>query len=226
MTKYQIKLGQNIIAEWCWNTSRQQIFEQWMDSSITINKLKTTSLTAIYYNIRYFLLNQLELLQMIKEYQSMIISLNKLRSHTDMKSIEQVLLGYEIIKAEDTNKHGGAILTIDKRIRYVLINLHKPNIAAETISLNDSTYTITSIYSPSNTPLPLETMLLLLTYSNYTILLGDFNAKHIDWGCSTINSKGDQLSKSINDNNLTVHNTNIRTSLRSTAIINLVITNQ
>ncbi|CAF2773699.1 unnamed protein product [Rotaria sp. Silwood2] len=142
---------------------------------------------------------------MIKEYQPMIISLNELGSHTNMKSIEQVLLGYEIIKVEGTNKHGGAILAIDKRILYVRpINLHKSNIATETISLNDSTYTITSIYSPSNTPLPLETMSLLLIYSNYTILLSDFNAKHIDRGCSTINSKGDQLSKWINDNNLTV----------------------
>ncbi|CAF4446816.1 unnamed protein product [Rotaria sp. Silwood2] len=192
----------------------------------SINKLKTISLTASHYNIRYFLLNQLQLLQMIKEYQPMIISLNELGSHTDMKSIEQVLLDYEIIKVEGTNRHGSAISAINKRIQFVPINLHKPNTAAATISLNDSTYAITSIYSSSNTPLPLETMSLLLTYSNYTILLGDFNAKHLDWGCSIINSKGDQLSKWINDKNLTVHNTNMRTSLRSSTIIDLVITNQ
>ncbi|CAF4996118.1 unnamed protein product [Rotaria sp. Silwood1] len=163
---------------------------------------------------------------MIKEHQPMIISLNELGSHTDMKSIQHVLLGYDIIKAESTNKHGGALVAIDKRIRCVPINLNQLNIAAAIITLNDSTYTITSIYSPSNTPLPLKTMSLLLTYSNHTILLGDFNAKHIDWGCSTTNPKGAQLLKWINDNNLIIHNTNMSTSLRSSNIIDLIISNQ
>ncbi|CAF3931915.1 unnamed protein product [Rotaria sp. Silwood1] len=69
-------------------------------------------------------------------------------------------------------------------------------------------------------------MSLLLTYSNHTILLGDFNAKHIDWGCSTTNPKGAQLLKWINDNNLIIHNTNMSTSLRSSNIIDLIISNQ
>ncbi|CAF4997839.1 unnamed protein product [Rotaria sp. Silwood1] len=69
-------------------------------------------------------------------------------------------------------------------------------------------------------------MSLLLTYSNYTILLGDFNANHIDWGCSTTNPKGAQLLKWINDNNLIIHNTNMSTSLRSSNTIDLIISNQ
>ncbi|CAF1442570.1 unnamed protein product [Rotaria sordida] len=114
MTEYQIKLNQDIIAEWYWNKPRQELFDQWMQTSNIMNKLKITSLTGIHYNIRYFSLNQLELLQIIKEHQPMITSLNEFGSHIHMKIIEKLLSNYEIIKVEGKNKHGGTVLTIDK----------------------------------------------------------------------------------------------------------------
>ncbi|CAF4326506.1 unnamed protein product [Rotaria sp. Silwood2] len=65
----------------------------------------------------------------------------------------------------------------------------------------------------------------LLTYSNHIIIFGDFNAKHTQWGCSTINSKGDQLAQWINVHNLIIHNPNMPTSLRSPTTIDLIISN-
>ena len=66
----------------------------------------------------------------------------------------------------------------------------------------------------------------LLTHALQTILLGDFNVKHTEWGCLINNSKGEQLLKWINENKLILHNSNMKTSLRSSTTIDLIISNQ
>jgi len=210
---------------WLPTVPRPQLFERWNNSYKNIQELTNKSLTAIHYNIRYFLSNQLELLQIINHHQPTIISLNELGSSTNIQLIEQLLPQYQIIKAAGENRHGGVVLAIHKEITYIPIDINKPNIAAAILIINKSLYTVASIYSPPKASLPLETMSLLLKYAKNILLFGDFNAKHTSWRCSTINSKGAQLENWLNTNKLLIHNSNMRTSLRSSTNIDLIISN-
>ena len=137
MTEYQNTLGQQIIEEWCWNIPREQLFNKWTQAYNNTTRLANVSLTALHYNIRYFLSNQLELLQIIKEYQPNIISLNELGSYIDLKTIEKLLAGYRIIKAEGTNRHGDVVLAINQGIRCVPLKLNQPNIDAAMLTMTD-----------------------------------------------------------------------------------------
>jgi hypothetical protein len=188
-----------------WQNFKPNFFKQLLKNHVGISQdnkyftirstdiINISSLPIIHYNIRYFLSNQLELLRMIKEHQPNVISLNQLGSSIDINIIQKFLSAYQVIRREGTNWNSDALLPVDQWIRCIPVNINKFNIAAETVSLNNLTYIISTIYLLSNTLLSLKTISQLLRYASDTILISDFNAKYIDWESSTNNSKDDQL---------------------------------
>jgi hypothetical protein len=69
-------------------------------------------------------------------------------------------------------------------------------------------------------------MTKLLNLSKNIIITGDLNAKHLDWGCPQVNTKGRILADWLITHNLNVLNAGVKTSLRSNTTIDLVISSE
>ena len=201
LNEKSIQMGHKIIEEWCWTTQRSKILTNWKQQrhQPTTN---STNLTILHYNIRNFLSNQCELLEMIERFKPAVISINELGREISLKFIEKVLFSYKIFKAEGTNSHGGAVLAIDKRLNPLEIDLQQqPNIVAASIMVNNKPCTLISVYSPPKEPLPLSTISNILPKSQTNIILGDLNAKNQSWGCTQVNKKDKNLIHGFNQRN-------------------------
>ena len=58
------------------------------------------------------------------------------------------------------------------------------------------------------------------------IIVGDFNPKHEQWGCTLPNKNGQELAQWLQINDLVVHNPGMTTSLRSKTPIDRIISNE
>ena len=65
--------------------------------------------------------------------------------------------------------------------------------------------TVITYYNPPGKTLNTA---FLDTLDRHTLILGDLNAKHLDFGCNTQNRQGKHLLDFINDSNLTILNNN------------------
>ena len=94
------------------------------------------------------------------------------------------------------------------------------------LACNNKSFAITSVYSPPTESLPLQYMTEILKMSKSNVIVGDFSAKHEQWGCSLRNKKGRELEQWLQMNDLAVHNQGMTTSLRSETTIDLIISNE
>ncbi|CAF1436382.1 unnamed protein product [Adineta ricciae] len=85
-------------------------------------------------------------------------------------------------------------------------------------------YQIVTYYSPPDERLPTQLFENILQRNSKTIFLGDLNAKHRSWSDTPENQKGHILYRWIAEKDLQVVNKLIRTSTRSKACIDLIIT--
>ncbi|CAF1492317.1 unnamed protein product [Rotaria magnacalcarata] len=107
-----------------------------------------------------------------------------------------------------------------------MVVLYRPNVIAVRITVENGQFIVASICSSPTEPLPLSTMTNLLKKSKNIVLTGEFNAKHSDWNCAQVNSKGRILVDWLNKHNLKVLNNGTRTSLHSNTIVDLVISSE
>ncbi|CAF1927041.1 unnamed protein product [Rotaria magnacalcarata] len=163
---------------------------------------------------------------MVHAFSPSIISLNELGSLVPEKIIKRFLFSYNVYTKEGTNSHGGVVLAVNKRLKSHLVEINEPNVIAARITIENEQFIAASIYSPPKEPLPLSTMTNLWKKSKNIVLAGDFNAKHMDWDCSQMNSKGRILADWLKKHNLNVLNNGSRTSLRSNTTIDLVISSE
>ncbi|CAF4797729.1 unnamed protein product [Rotaria sp. Silwood1] len=162
---------------------------------------------------------------MVTQYNPTIISLNELGTHVPDKTIKQLLFSYNIFTNKGTNPHGGVVLAIDKKLNSIQIKIDQLNIVAVQLIIKNQTYAIVSTYSPPNEPLPLQIMLSLTKNFKNIIIVGDLNAKHPNWGCTSFNHKGKILAEWLDINEMyEIQNQGMKTSLRSDTTIDLVLT--
>ena len=190
---HQKQIGIEILQECSWTWNLQTLSQLWQQQ-YRQPKMSTRPLSILHYNIRYFYSNQVDLIEMVNVYSPTIISLNELGTMVPEKTIKQLLFSYNVYVKEGTNSHGGVVLAIDKRLKCQLIEIKEPNIIAVQVVADGQQFVIASIYSPPTDQLPLTTMTSLLNQTKNIIIAGDFNAKHPDWGCSQVNTKGRSLS--------------------------------
>ncbi|CAM4832837.1 unnamed protein product [Rotaria magnacalcarata] len=107
-----------------------------------------------------------------------------------------------------------------------MVVLYRPNVIAVRITVENGQFIVASICSSPTEPLPLSTMTNLLKKSKNIVLTGEFNAKHSDWNCAQVNSKGRILVDWLNKHNLKVLNNGTRTSLHSNTIVDLVVSSE
>jgi hypothetical protein len=82
------------------------------------------------------------------------------------------------------------VLAVDKKLNAIPLNIDQLNTVAVHVIIKNKTYTVASIYSPPNEPVPLKIISALYQTSNNAITVGDLNAKHPNWGCTSRNQKG------------------------------------
>ncbi|GFX51303.1 CCHC-type domain-containing protein [Trichonephila clavipes] len=79
-----------------------------------------------------------------------------------------------------------------------------------------NTVTICNVYLPPNAPLNFrELQELIVQLSTTFILLGDFNAHHLLWGCQDVNSRGKVVEKLLTKLDLTLLNNGSNTYFHS-----------
>jgi hypothetical protein len=224
LSDHQKQIGVETLHDCCWTRSIQNLSSYWQQH-YRQPEISSKCLSLLHYNIRHFYSNQVELVEMVNAFSPSIISLNELGTNVPKKTIAQLLFSYNVYSKEGTNPHGGVALAVDKRLLCQHIDINVPNIVAVRIRIDDQQFDVASIYSPPSEQLPLTTMTDLVKNTKNIIIAGDFNAKHHDWGCPQVNTKGRELVIWLIQNNLNVLNDGIRTSLGSNTTINLVISN-
>ena len=85
-------------------------------------------------------------------------------------------------------------------------------------------YTVAIVYSPPSEEMPIVILNRLHRYNRNLILIGDLNARHLNWHDVTSNSCGHRLAEWIDaKQNLKIFNSAKPASTRSRAVIDLII---
>ena len=225
LSEHQQRIAHETLLGCCWAQPKQDLIRQWHERSKP-PVAQSRQLTILHYNIRYFYSNQADLVNMIQTHSPTVISLNELGTTVPKKIIKQLLFSYNVYTQEGTNRHGGVVLAIDKRLNSYEIHLKEQNIAAARVMLGEKQFAIASIYSPPAERLPETAMTTLAGVAKNIIITGDLNAKHHEWGCPQTNTKGKALQGWLERQKLNVMNIGMNTSLRSHTTIDLVISSE
>ncbi|GFQ71437.1 RNase H domain-containing protein [Trichonephila clavata] len=127
--------------------------------------------------------------------------------------------GYSILRKDcNTGERacGGVALLINHSTPFspVLIRMSLQAVAVQ-VSIF-STVTICNVYLPPNAPLNFrELQELIDQLPSPFILLGDFNAHHLLWGCQDVNSRGKVVEKLLTELDLTLLNNGSNTYFHS-----------
>ncbi|GFY42857.1 CCHC-type domain-containing protein [Trichonephila inaurata madagascariensis] len=125
--------------------------------------------------------------------------------------------GYSILRKDcNTGERacGSVALLINHAIPFSLIRTSLQAVAVQ-VSIF-STVTICNVYLPPNAPLNLrELQELIDQLPSPFILLGDFNAHHLLWGCQNVNSRGKVVEKLLRELDLTLLNDGSNTYFHS-----------
>ncbi|UYV78196.1 hypothetical protein LAZ67_16000431 [Cordylochernes scorpioides] len=111
---------------------------------------------------------------------------------------------YNIVR-KDRNKEGGGLAFLIKNLYYEDIAINIPNtsdLEAQGIKVylsQNKTINIFNMYHPPNNKL-IDDGTISQFLTDNTIIVGDLNAKHQLWGCSTPNPRGKILSNLFDDN--------------------------
>ena len=132
-----------------------------------------------------------------------------------------------------THRRGGSALYVSNTLFHHQINLDTTlNVVAIKVKIAQLDLTVLSVYlSPSSQISPDLIFELFSQISTPCLILGDFNARHITWGCTNNNTRGTQLYNIMNDlnlihiNNLLPTCTQVRNGQASHSVIDLAITN-
>ncbi|CAF3137196.1 unnamed protein product, partial [Rotaria sp. Silwood2] len=225
LSDIQKQIGIETLHDCCWTCSISELSSYWQQQ-YRQPEISCKCMSLLHYNIRHFYSNQAELIDMVNVFSPNIISLNELGTNIPKKIINQLLFSYNVYLKEGTNSHGGVVLAVDKRLSCQQIEINEPNLIAVRIRIDNQQFVVASIYSPPTDQLPLTTMTKLVSEAKNVIIAGDLNAKHPDWDCLQVNTKGRELANWLIQHNLSVLNNGIKSSLRSNTTIDLVISGE
>ena len=122
------------------------------------------------------------------------------------------LKGYTILR-KDTDytsvSHGGVLIAASHEIPVKQIPLRSElQAVAARVKLGQREVSVCSIYLPPGIDFPATQLGLLVSeLPPPFLLLGDFNAHNMLWGCATSNTRGRQLERVINQENMCILNT-------------------
>lgn len=144
------------------------------------------------------------------------------------------LNNYYIYRNDRQNRRGGGVaLFVRKTLKHKLLNIIATrkieNISVE-ITINQKPIVVTTAYSPKCSEFFSEDILKLISDNKEFIILGDFNARHTSWNCSSNNTAGNRLFDLQQSCNFYLQYTNEPTYYphqlnRNPSVIDIVISN-
>ena len=134
-------------------------------------------------------------------------------SETFLMSDEQFeLKNFSLIRSDRPSRSGGVAIALKKNINYKKLNVISSYDSIEIcgceVYTSSETLTILSVYLPPNCNLSvrhLNSVLSGLSCSSI-IVCGDFNAHHINWGCSDTNARGRKVLEFIENEDFVLLN--------------------
>ncbi|GFW27936.1 CCHC-type domain-containing protein [Trichonephila clavipes] len=127
--------------------------------------------------------------------------------------------GYSILRKDcNTGERacGGVALLINHATPFSPVLIHTSLQAVAVQVSIFSTITICNVYLPPNAPLNFRELKELIDQlPSPFILLGDFNAYHLLWGCQDVNSRGKVVEKFLTELDLTLLNDGSNTYFHS-----------
>jgi len=99
---------------------------------------------------------------------------------------------------------GGVAIIIRNNIKHnqmpIISDLRSLKVIAISLTINSKPITRISAYQSPSKPMYTKDYETIFSKNNNIILLGDFNSKHSNWGCTSTNSRGRKLQEFINSN--------------------------
>jgi Endonuclease-reverse transcriptase len=226
-TNYQLKTAQSILHEWNTATTLSALTHEWSRRHESL-PTDQASFSLVLYNISSLRMHLEDLISYISVSYPNIWALTGLHFNDDAnyQLASYFKSRYTIYYQHGSNNFGGVCLAIAREIPHrVASEFNNINnlIAADVFNSNKK-YTVAVIYSPPSEEVPIDILNRLHRYNRNLILIGDLNARHINWHDVTSNSCGQRLVEWIDEKqNLKIFNSSQPTSTRSRAVIDLII---
>ncbi|GFS69875.1 hypothetical protein TNCV_3101791 [Trichonephila clavipes] len=165
-------------------------------NSLTIKQFNINGISTSATQIK---LDQVLELGLTEGAQIIALQETKLKTFTFLK-----IKGYNIFRLDRQNRSGGGLAFLIKNINYQCININRKitdgsNLEIQGIRIirRGKPLNFLNMYHPPDLKsLPTDVQDL---FTVGTICLGDLNAKHPIWGCSTTNLRGNELLDIIDD---------------------------
>lgn len=175
---------------------------------MTFNKRKVLKL--LHWNANgisnHSHLKQLEYL--LEREEIHIASLNDTYFNESHKTYFKNYIFYR--RDREGSRGGGVALIVRKTLKHTVLDI-TTTYAIENISIeilvNQRPIVITTAYSPRYTSHFTEDIMKLTSRNKEFIILGDLNAKHISWNCSSNNTAGTNLFNLLQSHNFFLHST-------------------
>ena len=175
------------------NQSSSEFFLQW----------NTNSLVSHWGQFKNYMLHNKPLVAAIQETHFL---------DSDSTSYNFNIRDYSLYmdNINQTPRRGGAALYISNKLLHHQIDLQTPlNAVGVKAKIAQLDLTILSVYlTPSRTIAPSDISELFSQIPSPCIIMGDFNAHHMTWGCKNNNTRGNQLLNIMNNHNL-IHLSNM-----------------
>ena len=128
-------------------------------------------------------------------------------SETYLKSYNDFYFpGYDVLRMDSpVNVHGGGIaIVVKENIVYDEIKVHSlntiPFICAINVKVHGGPICLASIYVPNSiSQIDKRDLAYIMRLGERVIIAGDFNARHTEWNCTSINKRGKSLKNYIDD---------------------------
>lgn len=118
---------------------------------------------------------------------------------------------YKIIHHSHIGGRGGVALFIRNDIKFKTINynnnLNSPEVVPAIIKFAGTEITIVATYASPTVELNLDNLLLIKgNILGHFIIMGDFNCRHTSWGCHDSNTRGKEMLKFLEQENVVLLN--------------------
>ena len=226
-TDSQRAIAQSILQEWNNAATLSSLTRAWSLRHVN-QPSERTDFSLLIYNISSLSVHFEDLIDYISESFPNVWALTGLHSNDDVnyRLASYFKSRYTIHFQQGSNRFGGVCLAVAREVPHrVAIDFTSFNnlIAVDVFNTNKK-YTVAVMYSPPSEEVPIDLLDRLHRYNRNLILIGDLNARHTNWHDVINNSSGRRLADWIEKQpNLKLFNPSQSTSLRSQAVIDLII---
>ena len=226
-TNYQYETAQSILHEWNIATTLSALSRDWTirhDTRPTV----PTAFSLLLYNICSLRMHFEDLIVYISDYFPNIWALTGIHYNDDVNYRLALFFKsrYTIYYQQGSNSFGGVCLAEAREFPHRLACNFQTinNLIAVDVFNSNQRYTVAVLYSPPVEEVPVDLLDRLHRYNRNLILVGDLNARHSDWHDVTSNYCGRRLANWLdNQPDLKIFNSSQPTSMRSKAVIDLII---